>query len=161
MSEHALEPTEPGQPRDDEHPSSDESGERPELRAIPVAGRQRASDLPPPPRTAPANAVVPTGEATPVPTTMLDSHQDTVARSSRLREDLLANPRRTIRRLYEEEHPEWRLDRNATFALPPAVWDTITRHSAEIGVPAKRLMTALAVSYLAECGVAIEENARH
>ena len=119
MSEHALEPTEPGQPRDDEHPSSDESGERPELRAIPVAGRQRASDLPPPPRTAPANAVVPTGEATPVPTTMLDSHQDTVARSSRLREDLLANPRRTIRRLYEEEHPEWRLDRNATFALPP------------------------------------------
>jgi hypothetical protein len=76
-------------------------------------------------------------------------------------EDLLTNPRHTIRWLYEEEHPEWRLDRNATFALPPAVWDTITRHSAEIGIPAKRLMTALVVAYFTERGIAIKETPRH
>lgn len=160
MTRRALEPTQGGQPRDNDEPRPDEAGERPELRAIPVAGRQRASDLPPPPRPVPANPAVATGDTTPVPTTIVDP-RNTSAGSSRLREDLLANPRRTIRQLYEDEHPEWRLDRNATFALPPAVWDTITRHSAEIGVPAKRLMTALAVAYLAERGVVIEESARH
>lgn len=162
MTERALEPTQGGQtPHDNDEPQPDEAGERPELRAIPVAGRQRASDLPPPPRPVPANPPAGTGDTTPVPTTIVDPQRNISAGSSRLREDLLANPRRTIRRLYEDEHPEWRLDRNATFALPPAVWDTITRHSAEIGVPAKRLMTALAVAYLAERGVVIEETARH
>lgn len=136
-------------------------GERPELRAIPVAGRQRAEDLPPPPRAngpdRPESPNVPVSAETPEPA----GRNSTRGGSSQLREDLLTNPRRTIRWLYEEEHPEWRLDRNATFALPPAVWDTITRHSAEIGIPAKRLMTALAVAYLTERGVAIEETPRH
>lgn len=161
MNKRALEPTQPGQPRhDDEQVESDHAAERPELRAIPVAGRQRAGDLPPPPRPIPANPPVASDEEAHGLTTMLDPSPDTSAGSSRLREGLLANPRRTIRQLYEEDHPEWRLDRNATFALPPAVWDTVSRHSAEIGVPAKRLMTALAVAYFAERGIAIEETRR-
>lgn len=159
MSERALERGELGRPlSDDEQPESDETGERPELRAMPVAGRQRARDLPPPPRPGAASSDGLTVEVKPASTS--DSQSSRPPGSSRLREDLLVDPRRTIRRLYEDEHPEWRLDRNATFALPPAVWDTITRHSAEIGVPAKRLITALAVTYLIERGVAIEETRR-
>lgn len=161
MSERALEPTEPKQtPHNNEQPEPDHAGERPELRAIPVAGRQRAGDLPPP-RPIPANPAFPSDEATPAPPTILDESPSTSAGSSRLREGLLVNPRRTIRQLYEEDHPEWRLDRNATFALPPAVWDTVTRHSADVGVPAKRLMAALAVAYFVERGITIEETRRY
>lgn len=162
MSERVLdEPAQPRQPpHDNEQPVPEHAGQRPELRAIPVAGRRRAGDFPPPPRSVPANLAALSGEAPSALKTMLDT-SPTSAGSPHLREDLLANPRRTIRQLYEEDHPEWRLDRNATFAVPPAVWDTVTRHSAEIGVPAKRLMTAMAVAYFVERGVTVEETPRH
>ena len=150
-----------------------EETDRPGARTLRVAGKRRAL-LPPPTASLPAASPIrrigdEESSATPELAIPASSESAHLASKASLPESLaplpvtptgkevgsaatpmerfLLDPRSAIAAMYAE-HPDFKMDRNTTYALPLAVRDSIERKSKKLGVPIKQVVAAMLLAAL-------------